>query len=441
MTSPAGPSPDPVAVLASLPECARNCMLQATQKAIEANRTISTDICAPQDPFVADIVTSCVRTACRVKEALSMQNITLSACGVKPHVDQTFIPVFAVFVALSCVAVAMRFWNRFYTSGRFGWDDWFLALALAGCIAYAGIGWEAAPRGLGVEMWSLEPYNITHLFVGFYASMLVYAASRLFLRHSIILFYLRIFTIGNPRPIIIATMIINTLLSVGVAASVAFQCQPVSLFWNRWDGEHEGKCLPAIPVFWSGAIASMVMDVWVILLPLPYVARLQLSLKKRLGISFMLAIGVSVIAFSILKFLSVRTIETSTNPTGIFATVSIWSALEIDLGVICACLPGMRLFVSYHLKRWGWMSSKGSSPPPSRRISFGNNLNLSTTKGKRSTPGGSGSGCSQSKIRITTTIQQKASPSESQTYLPLGSSIELGTQPHGVVRVQAHAWA
>jgi hypothetical protein len=122
--------------------------------------------------------------------------------------------------------------------------------------------------------------------------MLVYAASRLFLRHSIILFYLRIFTIGNPRPVIIGTMVVNTLLSVGVAASVAFQCQPISLFWTRWDlTPNKGHCLPSTPVFWSGAIASMVMDVWVILLPLPYVARLQLSLKKRLGISFMLAIG------------------------------------------------------------------------------------------------------------------------------------------------------
>lgn len=146
--------------------------------------------------------------------------------------------------------------------------------------------------------------------------MLLYAASRLFLRHSIILFYLRIFTIGNPRPVIIGTMVVNTLLSVAVAASVAFQCQPLSLFWNRWDGEHTGKCLPATPVFWSGAIASMVMDVWVILLPLPYVARLQLSVKKRLGISFMLAIGISVIAFSILKFLAVKDIESSRNPTG-----------------------------------------------------------------------------------------------------------------------------
>lgn len=122
--------------------------------------------------------------------------------------------------------------------------------------------------------------------------MLVYAASRLFLRHSIILFYLRIFTVGNPRPVIIGTMVVNTLLSVGVAASVAFQCMPISLFWNRWDmKELNGHCLPSTPVFWSGAIASMVMDVWVILLPLPYIARLQLSLKKRMGISFMLAIG------------------------------------------------------------------------------------------------------------------------------------------------------
>lgn len=119
-----------------------------------------------------------------------------------------------------------------------------------------------------------------------------------------------------------------------------------------------------------------------------------------------------------------------------FATIGIWSALEIDLGVICACLPGMRLLISYSLRKLGWKGQDDSTR--SHHMAYQNNL--SSTR-KKSTPGSTyqGSRTSQAKIRITTTIQQKASPSESQTYLPLGSSIELGNQPHGAVR--AHAWA
>lgn len=60
----------------------------------------------------------------------AMQNITMTSCGVLPDVDHTYVPLFATFMILAIIAVAIRFANRFYTTGQYGWDDWFLALAL-----------------------------------------------------------------------------------------------------------------------------------------------------------------------------------------------------------------------------------------------------------------------------------------------------------------------
>lgn len=48
----------------------RNCMLKAAQDAIAAGRTPSSDICAPQDPVVAEAVATCVQGVCKVKELL-----------------------------------------------------------------------------------------------------------------------------------------------------------------------------------------------------------------------------------------------------------------------------------------------------------------------------------------------------------------------------------
>ncbi|KAG7289226.1 hypothetical protein NEMBOFW57_005591 [Staphylotrichum longicolle] len=173
--------------------------------------------------------------------------------------------------------------------------------------------------------------------------MLVYTVSRLFLRHSIVLFYLRIFTTGNPKPIIIGTMVVNTLLSVVIFCLMAFQCRPISLFWTRWDLQSEGYCLPERSVYLSSVIVSLLMDIWVLLLPFPYLTRLQLPLRKRLGIALTLASGsVLVIIFSILKLLAINSMENSANKTAILSPVDTWATLEIDLGVICACLPGIR---------------------------------------------------------------------------------------------------
>lgn len=65
------------------------------------------------------------------------QDLTLSACGVKPSVNRSYTPVGAVFLVFASLAVSMRFANSFYTTGRYGWDDRFLALALVICLVLA----------------------------------------------------------------------------------------------------------------------------------------------------------------------------------------------------------------------------------------------------------------------------------------------------------------
>lgn len=33
-----------------------------------------------------------------------------------------------------------------------------------GCVGYSAIGFEGAAHGLGAELWSIKPDDITHLF-------------------------------------------------------------------------------------------------------------------------------------------------------------------------------------------------------------------------------------------------------------------------------------
>jgi len=58
------------------------------------------------------------------------QNITQSSCDVKPHLDQSYIPIGAVFLVFSLIAVGMRFASSFSANVGYGWTDRFLGLAL-----------------------------------------------------------------------------------------------------------------------------------------------------------------------------------------------------------------------------------------------------------------------------------------------------------------------
>lgn len=61
---------------------------------------------------------------------------------------------------------------------------------------------------------------------------------------------------------------------------------------------------------------GIAMDVWLFVAPLPELARLNMSLRKKLMVGSMFALGIVVTAISIVRLLQVRRIISSTNPTG-----------------------------------------------------------------------------------------------------------------------------
>ncbi len=56
---------------------------------------------------------------------------------------------------------------------------------------------------------------------------------------------------------------LSDILSLGFLFFNIFQCTPISYFWLRWDGEHEGHCVDANKVTLSGGI----IDLFCFLLP------------------------------------------------------------------------------------------------------------------------------------------------------------------------------
>jgi hypothetical protein len=120
----------------------------------------------------------------------------------------------------------------------------------------------------------------------------LYVLSRGFTRISILFFYLRIFTIRRARILIISTISITVVMTFVFVIVLVFQCNPIDYFWLEWDGEHQGHCMSTGLIVWANAIITIVFDFWIIIIPLLYVLRLQLSLKKRILASIMFAVGV-----------------------------------------------------------------------------------------------------------------------------------------------------
>jgi hypothetical protein len=73
--------------------------------------------------------------------------------------------------------------------------------------------------------------------------------------------------------------------------AVIVQCIPIRISWQHWDGEHHGRCINLNIEGWVSGIANIVFDVIIICLPLPSLVKLNMRLRKKLGVLLMVLGG------------------------------------------------------------------------------------------------------------------------------------------------------
>lgn len=110
-------------------------------------------------------------------------------------------------------------------------------------------------------------------------------------RASILLFCIQVFS-GNQRPrFLIATLIIGTILFVNNLIVVFLECQPLDYIWRGWDGEYEAHCINQAAVYYALNGIGMAYDLLVIIVPIPYVLKLNLQTRRKILVSSMFSVG------------------------------------------------------------------------------------------------------------------------------------------------------
>ncbi|KAK1752350.1 hypothetical protein QBC47DRAFT_390323 [Echria macrotheca] len=332
--------------VAALPDCSRVCL----QNSIRVGGCNITDIaCICPNEGIWTQATACVMSACTVRETLTTKNITHHVCTFPVEVDDDIVPALSVFIGLASLAVVLRILARVLTSAFFWWDDLCNFIAMVGCIAATVITFRSVDLGLGRDMWFVDQDNITEIVQIFYASMLLYTAIRFLTRASIILFYLRVFPANQKSKIgtiLQYTMLANILYNLSFFFAVVFQCKPVESFWTLWERLEDGhKCGDVNALAWAAAITGIVFDAWLLALPFPQLMALQLHWKKKIMGGLMFSVGICVMIISLIRLKTIPEFTRAVNPTRDLVSVTLWSVLEIDIGVICPCLPSFRLIL------------------------------------------------------------------------------------------------
>ncbi|KAH7150284.1 hypothetical protein B0J13DRAFT_286399 [Dactylonectria estremocensis] len=331
--------------LASLPECALLCLSTAIADS-PCSATNQTCMCTNEALQVQ--VAVCVSESCTTKEALFTKNTTSTNCGA-PIRDQSlqYETLSNTLGIISGVFVVARFSFKIWQQLEIGLDDWFTLITI-----FAGIPSSiltvhgTLANGLGRDIWTLTYPEITKFGMYFYVMAVLYFLHVTLLKLALLFFYLRIFPATPIRRTLWGTVIFNCLFGAAFVLTAIFQCKPISYFWTKWDGEHEGQCMDINAIAWSNSAISIALDIWMLAIPLSQLKALNLSWRKKLGVGIMFCVGAFVTVVSVLRLRSLITFGShSQNPTWEYVEVSMWSTIEINIGIICTCMPTIRLIL------------------------------------------------------------------------------------------------
>ncbi|KAH6687836.1 putative PTH11-type G-protein coupled receptor protein [Plectosphaerella plurivora] len=330
-----------VDAITKLPSCATPCVLSAAGNS-SCGLTNATCLC--QSKVFEASTEACIFSKCSVINSLSSKNLFEITCD-RPVRNRSaeYARVNWAMIGLTTVIVFARLIYKYLSPLRLGLDDLFAFLAYLAVLPSFAINLAGLiPAGIGRDIWTLTPSQIDAFGFWFYIVEPLYFIQMGLVKMAILFFFLRIFETSGLEPLLWATVAFNAANTIAFLFPGIFQCTPISYYWYRWQGTYEGTCININAVAWANAIISIVLDLWMLGLPLSKIQSLNLHWWKKMAAGLMFCVGTFVTIISVLRLHSLVLFATSNNPTWDQYGMALWTTLEVPIGIICSCLPAIR---------------------------------------------------------------------------------------------------
>lgn len=207
--------------------------------------------------------------------------------------SQQYIVLSNTMAAIAALFIVIRFsYKIFVARVDLGWDDWFVLASMVVATPSAIITVHGTvANGLGRDIWTLTPQQITDFGFYFYLMAWLYFTQVALVKLSLIFFYMRIFPSQGSRRLLWGTVAFTALFGFAFVVTAIFQCMPINYFWTKWDGRGGGSCANANAISWANASINIALDLWILAIPLWQLRSLKLHWKKKIGVALMFCVG------------------------------------------------------------------------------------------------------------------------------------------------------
>lgn len=210
--------------------------------------------------------------------------------------------------------------------------------------------------------------NTNNYIQTFSPGAMLWASANTAVKISILDLYIYIFPTRKFRIAAYITMGLTGAYLVTIILESLLICRPLAYIWDK---NMNGTCGNEILAFLTAGILNLVLDITIIILPMPMLWGLQLPTAKKLSLTIIFGVGAAYVhsttsttfsssssclshsmrdanrtfyrklSICVITILRIKTLYDLdlTDITYSVAQMAMWSSLEPLLGIISACLP------------------------------------------------------------------------------------------------------
>ncbi|PMD44761.1 MFS general substrate transporter [Hyaloscypha variabilis F] len=265
-----------------------------------------------------------------------------------------FVVTTATFVLASCF-VAARLVSRFAILRSRTADDWFMIVAWFIAFGLSFAIDYGATKGLGRHDVDIPTSWLPALRKSEYAFTILYNPALMATKTSILIFYLRL-SRNTQKLLRVASYV--TLAIVNIAGVVltflnAFQCSPVKAAYDITQTNSNSTCISIVTLYLCSAPVNIITDLAILVLPIPVLTGMRLPQRQKtvLVVTFALGIFVTIVDVVRIYYLQQAADNAAIAQTRLGggtdfaynASIALmWSAVEVNVGIICACIPTLK---------------------------------------------------------------------------------------------------
>ena len=275
-----------------------------------------------------------------------------------------------ILIVIATVFVVARFYTRAIIVRSIKQDDWWILGAWVCAVGFSASICAGANRGLGRHQADITESDSVILRRYEYSFSILYNPCLMLTKTSIIIFYLSVMSKDVDNIFKWCNWITLGIVNVVGGALTfynTFQCtDPVSAGYT-YPTPDGAQCTDIVTLYLSSAPVNIITDIAILFLPMPILTGMRLPKKQKVILVFTFSFGafvavVDVIRLAYLQRAAAARLEVvkpgnnggprlsrDNNDFSWDASLSfMWSAVEVNLGIICACVPSLKpLFLKF----------------------------------------------------------------------------------------------